>query len=301
MAKLPADLFPDICAVLPDACGKYQVIKAAKLRVVGTDIADDAVAEYVDGELCPLISRDRGLFHIPQIVADAGNTQETAVLCQPFQHFIQTHAFFLKERNDKGVDIAAAVGLNDSHLKGNSEAGIHALSVVNGAQRAASAQMAGDGFSGAAVHFGQRLRHIAVGSPVVAQTLDSVFLIPFIGNAVDFALHRNCLVEGSLKGAYQHGVRRQLLKLADGLQIRFIVGGSHHHVIFHALEHIGSQFMDAVVALGKNGLEAYPLQLGQASQHAVFCVQNIVQKKLNAFRIGRDREIFLENTEAVRL
>ena len=45
MAKLPADLFPDICAVLPDACGKYQVIKAAKLRVVGTDIADDAVAD----------------------------------------------------------------------------------------------------------------------------------------------------------------------------------------------------------------------------------------------------------------
>ena len=108
-------------------------------------------------------------------------------------------------------------------------------------------------------------------------------------------------MEGSLKGAYQHGVRRQLLKLADGLQIRFIVGGSHHHVIFHALEHIGSQFMDAVVALGKNGLEAYPLQLGQASQHAVFCVQNIVQKKLNAFRIGGNGEVFLKKPEPSRL
>ena len=79
MAKLTADLFPDIRAVLPDACGEDKMIKAAKLRVVGTDIADDAVAEYVDGELCPLISRHRGLFHIPQIVADSGDAQKAAV------------------------------------------------------------------------------------------------------------------------------------------------------------------------------------------------------------------------------
>ena len=57
MCKLAADLFADRGAVLSDAGGKYQMVKAAKLRVIRAYVADDAVAEDVDGELGPLISR----------------------------------------------------------------------------------------------------------------------------------------------------------------------------------------------------------------------------------------------------
>ena len=85
---------------------------------------------------------------------------------------------------------------------------------------------------------------------MVAQAFDAVFLIPFIGDSVDFPLQGNRLVKGSLEGADQHRVGRKLLELADGLQVRLVVGGSHYHVILHALQDLRGQLVDAVMAFG---------------------------------------------------
>lgn len=98
--------------------------------------------------------------------------------------------------------------------------------------------MAGDGFFGSAVKLCQGLGYIAVGGAVIAQALNSVFFIPLIGNAVQLPLQRNGGVEGCLKGADQHGVRRQLLELADGFQVGDVVSGSHDQIFLHALQYL---------------------------------------------------------------
>ena len=56
--------------------------------------------------------------------------------------------------------------------------------------------------------------------------------------------------------------------------------------------------MDSVMALGKNGLEAYPLQLAKCGKLSMLLTQKIVQKQLDSFCVSGDRKVFPENTEA---
>ena len=57
--------------MFPDSPGKHQMIETAQLRKISPDMPYDAITEYVDGQLRPLISRVSRFLHIPQIIADA--------------------------------------------------------------------------------------------------------------------------------------------------------------------------------------------------------------------------------------
>ena len=94
--------------------------------------------------------------------------------------------------------------------------------------------MAGDGFIRVAVKLCQRVGHIAVGSAVISQAFNAVFLIPLIGDAIHFALQGDGGVEGGFKGPDKHGLGGQLLKLTDGLEIGSVVGGGNHQIVLHA-------------------------------------------------------------------
>ena len=122
-------------------------------------------------------------------------TKESSTLRQAIQNLVQRKPFLLQERNDKWVDVAAAVGLNYAHLQGDTEAGINALAVVDGTQRTAAAQVTGDSLAGGAIHIGKRLSHIAMGSAVISQALDAIFFIPLPGNAIDTSFQRDSLME----------------------------------------------------------------------------------------------------------
>ena len=132
------DCFADAGTVFSDAAGEDQMVETTKLRVVRADMTDDAVAEDVNGEPGALISGVGSFLDVSQIIADAGDTKESSTLRQAIQNLVQRKPFLLQERNDKWVDVAAAVGLNYAHLQGDTEAGINTLAVVDGTQRTAS-------------------------------------------------------------------------------------------------------------------------------------------------------------------
>lgn len=226
-------------------------------------MTDDAVAEDVNGKPGALISGIGSFLDVSQVIADTGDTKESSPLRQAIQNLIQRKSFLLQERNDKGVDVATAVGLNYAHLQGDTEAGINALAVVDGTQRTAAAQVTGDSLAGGSIHIGKRLSHIAMGSAVISQALDAIFFIPLPGNAIDTSFQRDSLMESCLKSTHQHSVGCQLLKLEDSLQIRFIVGRRYHHVVLHALKNFRGQLMDTVMVFGENCLEAHARELGQ--------------------------------------
>ena len=239
------------------------VTESIVARAQGNYASIDAIAEDVDGELGTVISCVSSFLHVPEVIADAGDAKESSPLRQAIQNLIQRKSFLLQERNDKGVDVAAAVGLNYAHLQGDTEAGINALAVVDGTQRTAAAQVTGDSLAGGSIHIGKRLSHIAMGSAVISQALDAIFFIPFPGNAVDTPFQWDSLMESRLKSTHQHSVGRQLLKLEDSLQIRFVVGRRYHHVVLHALKNFRGQLMDTVMVFGENRLEAHARELGQ--------------------------------------
>lgn len=76
-------------AVLADAAGEDQMIKAAQLCVVSADVTDDAIAEDVDGELGTVISCVSGFLYVPKVIADAGDAKESSPLRQAIQNLVQ--------------------------------------------------------------------------------------------------------------------------------------------------------------------------------------------------------------------
>ena len=54
--ELMADNFTDPGTVLADSAGENQVIKTTQLCKISSDMTDNAVAEDVNGKLCPFIS-----------------------------------------------------------------------------------------------------------------------------------------------------------------------------------------------------------------------------------------------------
>ena len=62
----------------------------------------------------------------------------------------------------------------------------------------------------------QAVGNVAVGGPVVAQPLNAVGFVPFIGNAVEFTLQGNIPMEGSFKNAHMLCVRQNRLHGFNG-------------------------------------------------------------------------------------
>ena len=146
-----------------------KVVETAKLCVVSADMTDNSITEDVDSKFVgSFISGVGSFLNVAQVVAYAGDAKKTSALLKSFEDGVKLHALFQKEEDDKGIDIAAAVGrLDNTDLERKTEAGIDAFSVVDGAQRAAASQMTGDSFSGASIHGGKRFGHIAMGRAVI--------------------------------------------------------------------------------------------------------------------------------------
>ena len=114
---------------------------------------------------------------------------------------------------------------------------------------------------------------VAVARAVIAHAHAAVFLIPFIGHGKHPAFQRNGAVEGRLEHAHPRRRRQQLLKHADGLQVRPVVGRGDGEVGPHALQHFLRQEVDAIVVLGQHRLEAHRLNVVQGRDGVAQCVQ----------------------------
>ena len=136
---------------------------------------------------------------------------------------------------------------------------------------------------------------------MIAQALNAVFFIPFIGNAIELSLQRNGGVEGGLKGTYQHSIRSQLLKPANSFQIRNVVSRGYYQIFFHTLQNFWCQLVNSIMILGKYGFKTYTLQFLQIGEYTVFVIEEAVKKHLNPLCVGRNTQIFPKDFKTIRL
>ena len=182
--------------------------------------------------------------------------------------------------------------MRQAGLGRETEGAVHALAVLNRAERGGAAEVAGNraerGFTG---QFGQVTRGVLVRMAVEAEALNAVLLVPLIGERVELALLRNRLVERGLKRADEQRVRQHRLELADGVQIRLVVRGRDEQIVAHGGKRLVVQLKHAVMPLGKHGLEADGADLGNVRKDALLFVQQVAEEERDAVLVARHREM----------
>ena len=131
-----------------------------------------------------LIARGRRLPEFSHIIADARNPEQPAVLLEAVQNIRIRKAAVLQEREHIGVDIAAPVGVADTVLQGQAEGRVHTFPVLDGAQRAAPAQMAGNHLPCSAEQVCHRLRNITVRGAMIPHAAEAILLIPLVRHGI---------------------------------------------------------------------------------------------------------------------
>ena len=130
----------------------------------------------------------------------------------------------------------------------------------------------------------------AMRSAMEAEALDTVFLVPFIRNGVHFPFQRDRRVKGGFEHAHQQPSRQDFPELADRLDIGRIVGRGHAVVGLHGGDHFVRQFVDAVIALGNDRLEADRVDLFHGLERAGPRVRQILQEQVDPLGVGGHAE-----------
>ena len=250
---------------------------------------DDAGDEHVHGQPRPLVSFLGRLDHVAQIVADTGNAQQAALFLQALQDLFIAHTLAAQEIAHAGVHVAHPVGVDQAGFQTHAEADVHAPAVFDGADRAAPAQVTGDGLVVSALLI-EHVGDIAVGGAVVAQALHAVLFVPLIGHAEEFSLKRDGPVKGRLEAADEPGLGQKTAHNGNSVQIGPVVQWGQADPFLHAPQHLVVQLVDTEMVFGKRGLVAHALDLGNGCNDAHVRPGQIVEEEPDAaFVVGNVR------------
>ena len=137
------------------------------------------------------------------------------------------------------------------------------------------------------------LRNIGVRRSMVAHTYDVIALIPLVWHRVDPPLEGYRRMKGRFKHADHACVRHDMPELADGFQIRAVVGRRHKQTIAHAVQHGLIELMNAVKPFGKHSFESNGADLARGCENAVLLRCHVRQEHFYAGRVVRYAEPLL--------
>lgn len=169
---LQADAAPDFGGVLADATRKHQRIEAAGCRCQRAQLANDTVAEEIDGFLrFGLVAGEQGA----HILGDTRDAEQTRLLVEHPGHFLDAEAFgFHQVQHDPGVEIAAARSHHQSIDGRKPQCGTQALASDHRRHAGTVAEMRNnDAPLGAGGVLGQRTGDVFVGKPMKTVALDA--------------------------------------------------------------------------------------------------------------------------------
>jgi hypothetical protein len=124
------------------------------------------------------------------------------------------------------VDAAGTAGHDQAIGRRHAHRGVDRAAVVDGAQRGADAEVAGDDLQlaeRALEYFGRLQRNVAVRGAVEAVAADAILLVKVVGQAVEVGVGRQGLVEGGVEDGDMRQVRELLHGLADAVHIDRVV------------------------------------------------------------------------------
>ena len=208
--------------VLADASRHDNRIHARQLEGVGADHAADREQEDVVGELRLLIAMADDLLEVAQVARGPGDAQKARLAVEDPVHLVRAQMLLLHDgRDDGGVNRARARVHHDAVERRVAHRGVHAVAVVDGADRRARAQMAGNHLERAQVlpqKLGGAARHVLVRDAVEAELADVVLLVITVRDRVDVGATRHRLVEGGVECGHLHSARHELLAALDDPQ-----------------------------------------------------------------------------------
>ena len=141
------------CLVFTDTTCKYDDIHATQSSSVRADIFLNTVEIHVLSQDCFLIAGSNSSFQVTHITGFTEDTQHTALLVQKVGNTVCIQVFLLHgERNGACINITAACTHHQTFKRSQTHAGIHALSVFDGRDRATVSDVAGDDFLSLRLH-----------------------------------------------------------------------------------------------------------------------------------------------------